>query len=408
MIALLVTYLGSFEIVARMTSTSPLIPYEIGKYLTFLLLLYGIISSTNKYSPKGWVLLLLLLPSLFFDLSGMVNNYNMLVFNILGPINVCLAIIFFSNYRTNLVSFQHILRLLMYPLLAVLSFAYIKTPKYDDIAFSLGANFDTSGGFGSNQVSTAIGLGFFLLFVFRLNRWTFSSNRLLDGLLLFGFILQGLLTFSRGGMVGGVLGIILVLISLAKNRKKTEKTYSLRAVIKYAFIGLALVVATFLVVNNITGGLLKLRYQGETTGTLAGTREKTLNTLTSDRFDIFIGDLELWSDHLLLGVGVGASRFLRSQVNDLAAHIELSRLLAEHGVLGLLFFLILMSVFFSKKRDKKLPIVYAVQLALFFIAIYTTFHAAMRTFVTPLLIGVSLIYVTEYKLPMQKADIDSN
>jgi hypothetical protein len=35
----------------------------------------------------------------------------------------------------------------------------------------------------------------------------------------------------------------------------------------------------------------------------------------------------------------------------------------------------------------------SILLALFLIAVYTTFHAAMRTYVTPLLIGLSLIKI---------------
>ncbi len=403
-IALTVTYLSAFEVLARMTQTSPFIPYELGKYLTFFLLAFGVLISNSRH-VTGWLLLLLLLPALFFDLSGEVENYKVIIFNILGPINVALAVIFFTNYYTSTETLQQLLRLIAYPLLAVLTFTYIKTPSYDEVEFRLGANFETSGGFGSNQVSTVLGLGLLILFVFWFNRWKFSNNRVLDGILLFGFGLQGLLTFSRGGMIGGILSIALLLILLNRSSQKDKKKYAIPIIGKYAVLGLILIGSTLFLADSITGGLLSQRYQGETAGTLSGSKEKTLNTLTSNRYDILLGDLELWSDHPLLGVGAGASRYMRSTADGIAAHVEFSRLLAEHGILGLLFFLILLGQFFRRKKFSPSPLIRSIQTVLFFIAIYTTFHAATRTFVTPLLIGLSLInfYDPKPAVPREQA-----
>ncbi|WP_332910234.1 hypothetical protein [Algoriphagus boritolerans] len=50
---------------------------------------------------------------------------------------------------------------MLYPILSVLVYTIIKTPDLDSVEFSLGANFATAGGFGSNQVSTILGLGVF-------------------------------------------------------------------------------------------------------------------------------------------------------------------------------------------------------------------------------------------------------
>lgn len=386
--AYLITYLSSFEILARMAKTSPIIPYELSKYLMCGLLLLGIAHGSAR-GRIGWWLLLLLVPALLFDQSGQVSGYQPIVFNLLGPFNAALSIVFFTRQSLDTGQFRQLLLLLLYPLLSVLVFTYVRTPDYDEIKFSLSANFATAGGFGSNQVSTVLGLGMFLVFLFWLNRWQLTGSRWVDALLLFVFTFEGLLTFSRGGMIGGVLGILLVLFVLFRSVAKLRKRYRLPSVSRYLAPVVLLSAGAFGIANNITGGLLTLRYQGETAGTSGGYREKTINVITSNRYDIFIGDLALWTQHPILGVGVGASRYLRDKVNGVVAHVELSRLLAEHGVLGFIYFVLLLWAPLQALRRNHNPLFRSIQMALFIIAIYTTFHAAMRTYVTPLLVGIS-------------------
>jgi O-antigen ligase len=282
-----------------------------------------------------------------------------------------------------------------YALIPALVFTIIKTPNYQEIEFSLGANFSTSGGFGSNQVSTAFGLGAFVFFLAWLFKWKFSGYVLSDLGFFFLFSFQGLLTFSRGGMLGGFLavGIVLLFNALSTTKKQGGVVRKNKNIVFYGFLGVLLLLVIFRVADGLSDGMLSLRYQGETAGTLSGSKEKTLNTITTSRFDIFTGDLALWADNPLLGVGVGASRYLRSTLNGIASHVEFSRLLAEHGLLGLLFFLILLSLFFSIRKRKEGSVTKSIQLAFFVLAIYTTFHAATRTFVTPLLIALSVIRV---------------
>jgi O-antigen ligase len=169
--------------------------------------------------------------------------------------------------------------------------------------------------------------------------------------------------------------------------------------------GIALFVL-FSAANAITGGVLELRYSGETNATLRGTREKDLNVLTTNRYDIFLADIKIWQQYFVLGAGVGGSEFLRSQAGfdyggqAVAAHVELSRLLAEHGILGLFYFVILLvlgwRVFTNNRGNPKYT---ALLLALYAIALYTTFHAATRTFITPLLISLSTVKIVDINEP---------
>ena len=384
----LIVYLVPFEIVCRMAETSPMIPYEMGKYIQFALLLLGLISNYSK-GTVGLVMLFLLLPALTFDLSRKVD-FNGLIFNILSPINLCLAVIFFYKRKFTEEQLKNIFVFILLPLISALVFAFVRTPNYEEIEFRLAANFETTGGFGSNQVSTVFGLGMFLSFYLWYSRKPISGSRLFDLFILLTFVLQGLLSFSRGGMLGGALAILIFLLVTFRYKPVVkEKKFSRK---KYLIPAIVAIFATILYANDVTDGKLLLRYQGETDGTFAGTREKDINTITTNRTTILEGDFNLFIEHPW-GVGAGASRYLRRMENGVVSHLELGRLISEHGYLGFIFFIILtfIPLYFFKFSSGSLT--GFILFSLFFVAWYTTFHAATRNFVAPLLIGLSLISI---------------
>lgn len=395
----LLVYLVSLEVLARMARTSPLIPYEVSKYVLCALFIYGIILNYNK-GYIGILLLVLIIPATFYDQSDTVNS-ELLVFNVLGPVDLALGVIYFKGQSINKAQLFNLIKLALYPTICVLSFAFVKTPDYEDIDFSLSANFDTSGGFGSNQVSTALGLGLFLCLLLLIFGKTISKNKILDIGLIMAFVLQGLLTFSRGGMIGSAVAILMVLFLVTFSEMSISATKDIKLpkiglyIIPLIFLGLLV----FQFVDTLTGNNLSLRYKGETAGTIAGSKDLDINTFTTNRYDIFMGDIELWKENLMFGVGVGASKELRPTTEDVptAAHVELSRLLAEHGLLGLLFFLIILTFPIVTWQQNKDPLNRAILIALFTLGLYTSFHAAMRTYVTPLLMSMSLLVIEEQK-----------
>lgn len=387
----MISYHVSFELLSRMSGTSPYIPYELGKYLFFAFTVFGIVKYRVSNLPGLW-LILCLIPGLLIDLSGEVNRQD-IVFNFLGPLNTGLAVLLFSAAPISKTMLKRILTVSILPLISVLCHSFFKAPDLDKVEFGLGANMATSGGFGSNQVSTGLGLASFLIFIFWINRWRFSGYRWLDTLMMIIFILQGLLTFSRGGMVTGFVGIVMVIVFLKRASPEQSKAFHIPRIGKYLLPAIGLMIGAFYVVNIITNGMLFLRYQGETTGTMAGNKEKDLNTITSGRLDIFEGDMDLWLEHPVFGVGVGASKYLRDKMHNVVAHVEFSRLLAEHGLLGLIYFCLLIYLGIRLPRSNADPSVVAIVCAFFAVGVFTSFHAAMRTFVSPLTIGLSMIYV---------------
>jgi O-antigen ligase len=188
-----------------------------------------------------------------------------------------------------------------------------------------------------------------------------------------------LLTFSRGGIV--VAGIASLIMIIYYNITYIRKNFTRVAGI--AMISIIGALVTFSAVNRISGGLLLLRYQGETEGTLAGSKEKTFDVIVTNRASILEGDIDLFLENPLLGVGVGASRFLRKSGEDEPAHVEFSRLLADHGFLGLLYFIFIIVLFNKNLARHRNSADRGLLIAFFLIAMLTSFHAAMRTYVSP-------------------------
>jgi hypothetical protein len=340
----------------------------------------------------GLVILILSIPAVLFDESNQVT-FNDIKFNLLGLLNIGVAIWFFSTLNLKLETLISWSKPLVYPIISVLIFTIIRTPNLDEVEFSLGANFATAGGFGSNQVSTILGLGVFVFAVAILLNYKISGYKWLDGLILGLFTIQGLLTFSRGGMIGGFIGVFVVMFYLTKLSVTERRVLRIPNFKKFILpVGILLFIL-MMAANLITGGMLLLRYMGETQGTLAGSAEKNLNKITTNRSDIFMEDVDLFIDHGLLGVGVGASTYMRDQYKGYAPHVELSRLLAEHGLLGLIIFSLFLVIFFLNKGYAPESISKGILIALFLLGFLATFHSATRTYITPLLMGISCVTI---------------
>jgi len=393
----LTIYLSSFEVFARMLRLSPLIPWELSKYLfSFTFILYLFTSKKNKKSYLGIILILILIPGLMLDLSNRVT-LSLLVFNLLGPLNLAFLLIILRENQIKENDFNSYLRLLWYTAISMLIYIVIKTPDISNLDLSLNANFQATADFGSNQVATILGIGMFLSFYSWMNRIEFSSSHKIDGLFIGFFAYQGFLTFSRGGMITGVLSILLYYFLLIRS-----ENYSFLIAVRglkparFFSVGLSFVLVSFLIISIISEGNIKYRYLGETETTLSGEKIKTLNTITTGRLEIIKSDIMLWSENLLFGTGVGASKFMRpNHINGYASHIEYSRLIAEHGIFGLFYVLLLFSMLFRMYFLKKMTVGNALLISLFVIGILTMFHSGMRTFASPVFIALSSMIIID-------------
>lgn len=326
-------YLAGFEMTVRASRSG--LPHEITKYSVILLLILGLFTENQKRNkPVAFVIFfLLLLPSIFvMDLSLDAERIRQSVsFNLSGPLCLTVSVWYFYKRPLSRAQLASIFQMLLLAITTTLGFLIVHTPSVSQIKFSYGANFEASG-YGPNQMASILGFGLLIIIttllfkapVFRLK----SAIWILVGLILY----RGLLTFSRGGMAGPLLAILIGLFYYwySTGMFSLSNFKKLIALGIFSLVGLSV----FYYVNVLTDNLLYERYTGQ-----QGSRAVTFDKYTSGRSEIFRIDWEIFKDYPLLGIGPGMGNDLRVSYGygeRVAAHIEFSRLWAEHGILGIL------------------------------------------------------------------------
>lgn len=380
-----VAYLVGIEILFRMAGTSPFIPYEIGKYGPILFISTAlVVARQHTATMVGYLIILLLLPSLSMYYG---NKYiDDVMFNFAGMMSLGLTVQYFAGRVIRKQDFVRVIRTVLMPVLSIVTYISVRTPKLEEVDFKLGAMFATSGGFGSNQVSTLLGMAMFLLAICYFNKLTIFRKRSYDLIILAVIFGRALLTFSRGGVVVAVL-VLIIYILMAKPSGYQLPGFKAGQMLLF----LILISISALAVNELTHNALLLRYQGETQTTLTGEKEKTIDVLTTGRYQLFMSEVQLFLKYPILGVGPGGARYLRGDDSEQkASHSEFSRLVAENGIFGLIIIIILVIYPLSRySRQKKDP-GKLIALCLTIIALGMSFHAAMRNFVTPFLYGLGM------------------
>lgn len=381
---LMAAYAVSAEIMLRMTGGT--FVNEYGKYLVMFFLFLGMLfSGFSRNALVYWLFLFFLVPSVVLStvtLDITTDVKKAIVFNISGP--VCLGFSAIYCYKREL-SFQRLLGVITafsLPLLCLVTYLYFYTPNIQDVVTGTQSNFETSGGFGPNQVATILGLGIFIFFVqLMLN----SSNGILQiingGLVLF-FAYRGLITFSRGGIYTGV-AMVLLLLTILYFQANFQTKPKIAGIIVLSFLA---TLAVWSYSSIKTNGLLDKRYANQD----AAGREK--KSQLSGREILIESELKMFYENPILGVGVGKNKELRkSQTGiDLATHNEITRMLAEHGTLGIVGLLILVITplyLFAVDRQNILA------LSFFVFWLLTINHAAMRLSAPAFIYALSLLKV---------------
>lgn len=390
-LVVVLAYISGIEILARISKTSPWVPYEFGKYSYICFLILGLIKfKQQKATPGFWVVVLSLPSLLLIPWEGyrdyFVNSF--LGIFLLGLVSHLLYGKILSKEQLKVVFLNY-----LYGTIGVAVAVIIKTPELSDIKFKLSANFDTSGGFGSNQVATVLGAGFMLVGLAFLLRIRLFPLKFTDLGMMVIFFFRSVLTFSRGGVFVGFLGVLAAYIVPGS----TSKMRKVKVI--HVMTILLLVFGVFYRINDITGSAVLNRYKGETQGTLEGHREASATTFSSGRFDLFLAEIKIFATNPILGVGPGGGYEYREKHygQKSASHTEVSRLAAEHGVLGVaivLIFLFFPIIWVLKLRNKYQRML---STAFFTLAIFTSFHGAMRTTITPLFWALGCMRFPEEK-----------
>ena len=320
-------YIAGAEILWRMTGTG--LFWEFGKYsATLILLLVFMRLPARRTTYWGALLYMaLLVPSALITLQevGPTLARDAISFNLSGPFSLAVAALLFSSIQAAEIDLELVVFALLAPTLGVLAVCTYATLTAGAIRFYAESNYVTSGGFGPNQVSALLGMGAVLSILLALQSAQAWRRAAFVGLTLW-FLVQGVLTFSRGGVLNAVICIGFLLIHLV--RQPRVRVMALAVLVLFTFLGAAVI---FPRLNAYTGGALQERYSS----TSGGVRQ----TLMEE-------ELALWKENPVLGVGPGMSKYYRASLlgMEVASHTEFTRLLSEHGTFGLLSLLVLVAV----------------------------------------------------------------
>jgi hypothetical protein len=256
------------------------------------------------------------------------------------------------------------------------------TPDLKDVVINTGSNYQTSGGFGPNQVATILGLGMFIFF----SRFLLESKtKFLFALNVIVFIFiayRGLITFSRGGVLTGFIMIVILIFFLYNNSKNSGKG-------KISFLiifSILLTLATWSYTSSTTGGLIDKRYANQD----AKGREK--ESALTGREGIIENEINNFIENPIFGIGVAKGYELRKIQSGFVSvsHNEITRMLAEHGSLGVMGLLILFFTPMILYLDNKQNIYIFCFLAFWLLTIN---HAAMRLAAPAFIYSLSLLKV---------------
>lgn len=383
-------YVPGIEVIGRMTSSYPFIPWEIGKYIpvVFLFLLLLIEKVRFERLILGLAIIILTIPSWLLGNSDLER----ISFSLFGIINTGILCVVFYERSLYLSEFKWILKSMTFSIVIILFYVIVKSPGLADVNFGLASTAKMTGGFGANQVSTIFGVGLVITAISYLLGFNVFGRKWISLVLIGMFLFRGLLSFSRGGILVAVMAILAIIVVLNRYTPPRQSLLIIKKIkLSHLILGLVFLGVVFFVSNEITGGNLVLRYLGETNTSL-NSGERSLNSITTGRFEIFMADIKMWLDNPFWGVGGGNSDLLRRNYGIYnLSHSEFSRLLAEQGVFGLLVILLLLYPLVYKLKFDRFN--YALFIGFWILAIGSSFHAAMRTMLTPLFFALSLILV---------------
>jgi hypothetical protein len=386
-------YIVGSEVFLRMTGGNP--TYEISKYGVMFFIFIGMYySGFSKGAVPYWLFLLLLVPGVVLTtlvLSYETNMRKAIAFNITGPVCLGVSSLYTFRRKISLGQMNTILLAMGLPIITCMVYLTFYTPKLQEVITGTGSNFETSGGYGPNQVATILGLGMFIFFSRIILESKSNVLMLINLAVALNITFRGMITFSRGGMVTGFLMILLLVFFLY-----TKANYGGRVKLNYLIVfGTVVLMGTWAYTSFMTGGLIDKRYANQD----AAGRVK--ESQLTGREDIAKNEINTFLEHPILGAGVGRGADLRKMETgtEVMSHDEITRMLAEHGSLGIVALLILFFTPLVLYLENKFNMYLLCFLAFWFLTIN---HAAMRTAAPAFVYSLALVNVFFGENPKKK------
>ncbi|MEW6216646.1 MAG: O-antigen ligase family protein [Candidatus Bipolaricaulota bacterium] len=312
-----IVYAAASQVLWRM-SGAPL-PHMLGMYVVIAAAGVAALRMRRRPPLEAFAFFLPLLPSCALTvlaLGDWKGARQLLAFNLAGPAAL-FAVLWLLRGRDARLDIWKLVGIGLGPLAGIATAALWYMRGLGGVEFGTQSNFAASGGFGPNQVASALSLGIVLLVAVLWLRGGMGRTLWVWGLLAF-LTVQALLTFSRSGIamaLGAAAAMGLILLR-APGARAAVALFAL-----LAWVAADRVLVPWL--NRYTGGAFVERYT---------------DPRLSNRDVIAKSDLEMFLDHPVLGVGPGMGTELRESLlgQRVAAHTEFTRMLGEHGLGGVL------------------------------------------------------------------------
>jgi hypothetical protein len=319
----ILAYIAASEVFWRMCAASLL--WEFGKISVIAILLVAMWrrgAIAPPLLPSLYIALLLpgVLFTLFSENLGVARQ--MISFDFSGPLSLALCIGFCMRLRFGRDDLSRVWFAFLGPTMAVAAIIFQHLTSMV-IVFGRNSNMESSGGYGPNQVSASLGMAGLIAFVCATDVRFRRSVRIVATGLIVLFIVLSVITFSRTGLYLFVAGTIVAGAFLIRRP------------------GFRVSVLATLSVLFLLGSFIILpRLETLTSGALG---ERFASTSLTNRDRIMEADLKIFAEHPVFGIGVGEATIERAKFfMAYATHTEYTRLLAEHGVLGLFAGLVLL------------------------------------------------------------------
>jgi hypothetical protein len=370
------SYVAGCDVLWRVTRTTA--PWEYSKYFLIGTMSVALLRHVRRVRRPGQpvIFIALLLPSVSVSLLTLplAEARTQLAGNLAGPVALAITVLLFRQVVASRDELRAILLVAMGPPLSVWAVTAWGTLTADEIAFGVGSNFQTSGGFGPNQVSTALGFGVMMALLLFLSTRVHRQRLLLAGVGL-ALLWQAFVTFSRGGVYAA--GISTACMAVAALTTRQQRVRGVAALVVIVLLG----GVAYSSVNSFSGGSLSARYA---------------DTEGSNREAFAARDLELFMEYPLFGTGPGVSRLKRDDNKEVAnSHTEVTRLLAEHGIFGLLAAVFLVAMAVTGYRQSVSGFNRLLSAAMLSFAVATSFHSSTRLALVSFAFGLGNLRVRD-------------
>ena len=365
-----IAYITGAEVLWRMTSAG--IFHEYGKYAVVLLLFLAIIKWRRIFRGLPFLYFLFLTPSIILTLFTVdpALAREEISANLSGPLAVAVAAMFFTRYKLERSNLITTMEWMAFPTISIASISLQKIISAESITFTASSNFLTSGGYGPNQVGAILGLGalaaWIIVFIHQKN-----NQRIFFALVFLWLMTQSVLTFSRGGVLNLVIAAVPLSLTFYKFLFKRLSTLLIVLIILFSVV---LVIIPRLEV--FTQGTLEERYA---------------DLSITNRNILMQADIDAFLEHPLAGIGPGMAKTYYEETLGIksAAHTEYTRVLSEHGILGILSLIVLGIILLRSIQYNKSWAARGMVMAFAFWALAEMTHSAMRIEAVAFCIGIA-------------------